>query len=163
MVDSSIAFNQSTKAVCLSFSAFSPLHLVIPSCPFASAPILPDKRSAIPVITVMDPVNSTSSNAAVAAASRPSLDSHSKHEQQAPDDDDDDLDPAKFLQSVRELSHQREREDSERFRKLEEEVEKGRQERLARRAGGSSRSFCVFLFHPYPESRRYLGYSVCVD
>lgn len=49
--------------------------------------------------------------------------------------DDSDLDPAAFLQSVRELSAKREREDNERFRKLEEEIEKGRQERLARRAG----------------------------
>lgn len=49
--------------------------------------------------------------------------------------DQDDLDPAAFLKSVRELSEKREREDNERFRKLEQEVEKGRQERLARRAG----------------------------
>ncbi|KXT05378.1 hypothetical protein AC578_10984 [Pseudocercospora eumusae] len=45
-----------------------------------------------------------------------------------------DLDPAAFLRSVRELSEKREREDAERFRKLEEEVQKGRQERAARRA-----------------------------
>ena len=49
--------------------------------------------------------------------------------------DDTDLDPAAFLKSVRELSEKREREDNERYRKLEEEIEKGRQERLARRAG----------------------------
>lgn len=49
--------------------------------------------------------------------------------------DDSDLDPAAFLKSVRELSEKREREDNERFRKLEAEIEKGRQERLARRAG----------------------------
>ena len=48
---------------------------------------------------------------------------------------DDDLDPAAFLKSVRELSEKREREDAERYRKLEEEVEKGRRERAARRAG----------------------------
>lgn len=47
----------------------------------------------------------------------------------------DDLDPAAFLKSVRELSEKREREDNERYRKLEEEIEKGRQERLARRVG----------------------------
>lgn len=51
------------------------------------------------------------------------------------DVDDDDLDPAAFLKSVRELSEKREREDNERFKKLEEDIEKGRQERLARRAG----------------------------
>ena len=49
--------------------------------------------------------------------------------------EEDDLDPAAFLKSVRELSEKREREDNERYRKLEEEIEKGRQERLARRAG----------------------------
>jgi hypothetical protein len=47
----------------------------------------------------------------------------------------DELDPAAFLKSVRELSEKREREDNERYRKLEEEIEKGRQERLARKAG----------------------------
>jgi flagellar motility protein MotE (MotC chaperone) len=49
--------------------------------------------------------------------------------------EEDDLDPAAFLKSVRELSEKREREDNERYRKLEEEIEKGRQERLARREG----------------------------
>ena len=49
--------------------------------------------------------------------------------------DESDLDPAAFLKSVRELSEKREREDAERYRKLEEEVEKKRQERAARRAG----------------------------
>jgi len=48
---------------------------------------------------------------------------------------DDDLDPAAFLKSVRELSEKREREDNERYRKLEEEIALGRQERLARRKG----------------------------
>lgn len=51
------------------------------------------------------------------------------------DANDSDLDPAAFLKSVRELSEKREREDAERFRKLEEEVQKGREERAARRAG----------------------------
>ena len=49
--------------------------------------------------------------------------------------DDSDLDPAAFLKSVRELSEKREREDAERYRKLEEDIERGRQERAARRAG----------------------------
>ncbi|CAK3860573.1 hypothetical protein AC579_10025 [Lecanosticta acicola] len=48
--------------------------------------------------------------------------------------DDTDLDPAAFLKSVRELSEKREREDAERVRKLEEEIQKGREERAARRA-----------------------------
>jgi flagellar motility protein MotE (MotC chaperone) len=47
----------------------------------------------------------------------------------------DDLDPAAFLKSVRELSEKREREDNERYRRLEEEIEKGRSQRLARREG----------------------------
>lgn len=49
---------------------------------------------------------------------------------------EDDLDPAAFLKSVRELSERREKEDNERVRRLEEEIEKGRQKRLARRAEG---------------------------
>lgn len=49
--------------------------------------------------------------------------------------DESDLDPAKFLQSVRELSDKREREDLERYRKLEEEIAQGRQLRLERKLG----------------------------
>jgi hypothetical protein len=49
--------------------------------------------------------------------------------------DESDLDPAAFLKSVRELSEKREREDAERYRKLEEEIERGRQQRATRRAG----------------------------
>jgi hypothetical protein len=56
--------------------------------------------------------------------------------------DESDLDPAAFLKSVRELSEKREREDAERYRKLEEEIERGRQERAARRAG-KHWSFCT--------------------
>jgi hypothetical protein len=54
---------------------------------------------------------------------------------------EDDLDPAAFLRSVRELSERREKEDNERVRRLEEEIEKGRQKRLARRAEGELSSF----------------------
>ena len=46
-----------------------------------------------------------------------------------------DDDPAAFLQSIRELTAKREREDEERYRKLEEEVKRSREERAARRAG----------------------------
>ena len=49
--------------------------------------------------------------------------------------DESDLDPAAFLKSVRELSEKREREDAERYRKLEEDIERSRQDRAARRAG----------------------------
>ncbi|KAF2769366.1 hypothetical protein EJ03DRAFT_95332 [Teratosphaeria nubilosa] len=45
-----------------------------------------------------------------------------------------DEDPAAFLQSIRELTAKREREDAERFRKLEEEVKRTREERANRRA-----------------------------
>ncbi|KAK1081179.1 hypothetical protein LTR48_007552, partial [Friedmanniomyces endolithicus] len=48
-------------------------------------------------------------------------------------DDNEDLDPAKFLKSIRELSERREREDLERFRKLEAEVEKSRAERARKK------------------------------
>lgn len=52
--------------------------------------------------------------------------------------DDSDLDPAAFLKSVRELSEKRDREDAQRLRNLEEEIQKGREERAARRAGEST-------------------------
>ncbi|KAK0312947.1 hypothetical protein LTR01_002610 [Friedmanniomyces endolithicus] len=48
-------------------------------------------------------------------------------------DDNEDLDPAKFLKSIRELSERREREDLERFRKLEAEVESSRAERARKK------------------------------
>ena len=48
---------------------------------------------------------------------------------------DNDLDPAAFLKSVRELSERRDREDTERVKNLEEEVQKQKEERAARRAG----------------------------
>lgn len=54
--------------------------------------------------------------------------------------DESDLDPAAFLRSVRALSEKREREDAERYRKLEEEVERGRRQRAARRAGKIARA-----------------------
>nr|POE86428.1 hypothetical protein CFP56_46612 [Quercus suber] len=47
---------------------------------------------------------------------------------------ENDLDPAAFLKSVRELSERRGREDSERYRELEKEVEESRAARAARRA-----------------------------
>ena len=40
-----------------------------------------------------------------------------------------------FLQRIKELGDQRDREDKERTRKLEEEIIQGRKERQARRAG----------------------------
>ena len=42
-----------------------------------------------------------------------------------------------FLLRIRELGDQRDREDEERNRKLEEEIIQGRKERQARRAGQS--------------------------
>lgn len=62
-------------------------------------------------------------------------DAKASQQQHERDAIDSDLDPQAFLQSVRELSAKREREDEERYRKLEEEVNKGREERAARRAG----------------------------
>lgn len=50
-------------------------------------------------------------------------------------DDPNDLDPSEFVQRIRELGQKRDQEDAERFRQLEEDIAKGRSERLARRAG----------------------------
>ncbi len=44
-------------------------------------------------------------------------------------------DVSDFLLRIRELGDQRDREDEERTRKLEEEILQGRKERQARRAG----------------------------
>ncbi|KAK3071703.1 hypothetical protein LTR53_008169 [Teratosphaeriaceae sp. CCFEE 6253] len=54
--------------------------------------------------------------------------------------DNDDLEPASFLKSIRELSERREQEDLERYRKLEEDVERSRAERAKKRALGGATS-----------------------
>ncbi|KAF2492172.1 hypothetical protein BU16DRAFT_593547 [Lophium mytilinum] len=46
----------------------------------------------------------------------------------------DELDPTEFVQRIRQLGEQRDQQDAERVRKLEEEIIQGRSERLARRA-----------------------------
>ncbi|KAF2749389.1 hypothetical protein M011DRAFT_493102 [Sporormia fimetaria CBS 119925] len=46
----------------------------------------------------------------------------------------EELDPAEFVQRIRQLGQQRDQQDAERVRKLEEEIIQGRSERLARRA-----------------------------
>ena len=50
-------------------------------------------------------------------------------------EDDGSEDVNDFLQRIRELGDQRDKEDEERNRKLEEEIIQGRKERQARRAG----------------------------
>jgi len=48
-----------------------------------------------------------------------------------------------FLARVKELGQQRDREDEERSRRLEEDIMQGRQERAARRAGMRRRQDCL--------------------
>ena len=48
---------------------------------------------------------------------------------------DSDLDPKVFLQTVRDLSDKRQREDNERYEKLEAEIMQDRNARAARRLG----------------------------
>lgn len=47
----------------------------------------------------------------------------------------DDVDPRQFLERMRTMSEQRDEQDAQRIKKLEEELIQGRSERLARRAG----------------------------
>jgi hypothetical protein len=49
----------------------------------------------------------------------------------------DELDPTEFVARIRQLGEQRDQQDAERVRKLEEDIIQGRSERLARRAGES--------------------------
>lgn len=49
-----------------------------------------------------------------------------------PSNNAEDIDPADFVRSIRLLSEKRDREDTERYKRLQEEVEKGRAERAAR-------------------------------
>lgn len=48
---------------------------------------------------------------------------------------DSDLDPKAFLQTVRDLSDKRKKEDAERYEKLEADIIQDRTARLARRIG----------------------------
>lgn len=48
---------------------------------------------------------------------------------------DSDLDPKAFLQTVRDLSDKRKKEDAERYEKLEADIMQDRNARLARRMG----------------------------
>jgi hypothetical protein len=48
----------------------------------------------------------------------------------------DEIDPSEFVQRIRQLGEQRDQQDADRVKKLEEELMQGRSERLARRAGG---------------------------
>lgn len=56
----------------------------------------------------------------------------------------DDLDPAAFVRRIRELSERHEREDAERVSAIEADIEKGRSERAARRAG-MTRLYSAFV------------------
>lgn len=47
----------------------------------------------------------------------------------------EEIDPSEFVQRIRQLGEQRDQQDAERVKKLEEELIQGRSERLARRAG----------------------------
>jgi hypothetical protein len=47
----------------------------------------------------------------------------------------EEVDPSEFVQRIRALGEQRDQQDAERVKKLEEELIQGRSERLARRAG----------------------------
>jgi hypothetical protein len=54
----------------------------------------------------------------------------------------DEIDPTEFVQRIRQLGEQRDQQDAERVKRLEEELIQGRSERLARRAGVF---VCVFV------------------
>lgn len=60
----------------------------------------------------------------------------------------EEIDPSEFVQRIRQLGEQRDQQDAERVKKLEEDLIQGRSERLARRAGG-----CMFLFLMRVDSR----------
>jgi hypothetical protein len=47
----------------------------------------------------------------------------------------DEIDPTEFVARIRQLGEQRDTQDAERVKRLEEELIQGRSERLARRAG----------------------------
>ncbi|KAF2026219.1 hypothetical protein EK21DRAFT_74628 [Setomelanomma holmii] len=61
----------------------------------------------------------------------------------------DEIDPTEFVQRIRQLGEQRDQQDAERVKKLEEELIQGRSERLARRAGGWAALSCLL-----PKRRR---------
>ena len=78
--------------------------------------------------------NTTSPNSNTTPGNNPHA-THSLEERQQQAIDDSDLDPAAFLKSVRELSEKRDREDAERYRKLEQDIEAQKLARARRREG----------------------------
>jgi hypothetical protein len=60
--------------------------------------------------------------------------------------EDKEIDPSEFVQRIRQLGEQRDQQDAERVKKLEEDLIQGRSERLARRAGAWSMFAARFLF-----------------
>ncbi|KAF2845675.1 hypothetical protein T440DRAFT_407489, partial [Plenodomus tracheiphilus IPT5] len=64
----------------------------------------------------------------------------------------DEIDPSEFVQRIRQLGEQRDQQDAERVKKLEEELIQGRSERMARRA---ERARSISPDKPYtPQSPR---------
>lgn len=57
----------------------------------------------------------------------------------------DEIDPSEFVQRIRQLGEQRDQQDAERVKKLEEDLLQGRSERLARRAGESAHPVVVVV------------------
>ena len=78
--------------------------------------------------------NTTSPNSNTTPGNNPHA-THSLEERQQQAIYDSDLDPAAFLKSVRELSEKRDREDAERYRKLEQDIEAQKLARARRREG----------------------------
>jgi hypothetical protein len=52
-----------------------------------------------------------------------------------PSGNHEDLSPSDFVKKIQELGAKRDTEDAERFASLERDILKGREERMARRAG----------------------------
>lgn len=59
-----------------------------------------------------------------------------------------------FLRRIKELGEQRDREDAERTRKLEDEIMEGRRQREVRRAGPSRRTISAVLSYTVLTSYR---------
>lgn len=65
----------------------------------------------------------------------------------------DEIDPSEFVQRIRQLGEQRDQQDAERVKKLEEDLLQGRSERLARRAGTSAHPVPVVVAAPSTPAR----------
>lgn len=102
---------------------------------------IPPGIALLPSSFILDVLLSCSTDALgavsqVSSVERVYIECHPLLSQRPPTTMAEEVDPQEFMQRIRQLGEQRDQQDAERVKKLEEDLIQGRSERLARRAGG---------------------------